>query len=97
MADPGFSEEWAPTLKDAIILPFFPQKLHEIERIWTPGGILESQFCAHSSSYFMLTNILSSDVNLRLEQELFVSIRIFVTLLVLLYGVIYVIGSQIKI
>ena len=28
-----FPEEGAPTLKEAIIWPFFPQKLHEIERI----------------------------------------------------------------
>ena len=33
-----FPEEGAPTLKEAIIWPFFSQKLHEIERIWTPGG-----------------------------------------------------------
>ena len=28
-----FPEEGAPTLKEAIIWPFFPQKLHEIEGI----------------------------------------------------------------
>ena len=33
-----FPEEGAPTLKEAIIWSFFTQKLHEIERIWTPGG-----------------------------------------------------------
>ena len=33
-----FPEEGAPTLKEAIIWPFFSQKLHEIERIWTPRG-----------------------------------------------------------
>ena len=33
-----FPEEGAPTLKEAIIWPFFSQKLHEIERIWNPGG-----------------------------------------------------------
>ena len=33
-----FPEEGAPTLKTAIILQFFCQKLHENERIWTPGG-----------------------------------------------------------
>ena len=33
-----FPEEGAPTLKEAIIWPFFSQKLHEIERIWTPPG-----------------------------------------------------------
>ena len=33
-----FPKEGAPTLKEAIIWPLFSQKLHEIERIWTPRG-----------------------------------------------------------
>ena len=35
-----FPEEGAPTLggRQHTILPNFPKKLHEIERIWTPGG-----------------------------------------------------------
>ena len=33
-----FPEEGAPTLKEAIIWLFFSKKLHEIERVWTPGG-----------------------------------------------------------
>ena len=35
---PDFPEEGAPTPKSAIILPFFCQKLHGNERIWTRGG-----------------------------------------------------------
>ena len=38
VADPGFSRgAGAPTLKIGIILHFFCQKLHENERIATPG------------------------------------------------------------
>ena len=38
--DPGFSRGGggAPTPKSAIIFQFFCRKLHENERIWTPGG-----------------------------------------------------------
>ena len=38
VADPGFSPGGAPTPKSAIIFQFYPQKLHENERIWTPRG-----------------------------------------------------------
>ena len=33
-----FPQGGAPTPKSAIIFQFFGQKLHENERIWTPGG-----------------------------------------------------------
>ena len=33
-----FPQGGAPTPKSAIIFQFFPRKLHENERIWTPGG-----------------------------------------------------------
>ena len=33
-----FPQGGAPTPKSAVIFQFFPQKLHENERIWTPGG-----------------------------------------------------------
>ena len=38
VADLGFSPGGAPTPKSAIIFQFCPRKLHENERIWTPGG-----------------------------------------------------------
>ena len=38
VADPGFSPGGAPTPKSAIIFQIFCRKLHENERIWTPGG-----------------------------------------------------------
>ena len=33
-----FPQGGAPTPKSAIIFQFYPRKLHENERIWTPGG-----------------------------------------------------------
>ena len=33
-----FPKGGAPTPKSTIIFQFFCQKLHENERIWTPGG-----------------------------------------------------------
>ena len=33
-----FPQGGEPTPKSAIIFQFFPQKLHENEGIWTPGG-----------------------------------------------------------
>ena len=46
VADPGFPEEGAPTLQGAPTYDFakFSQKLHEIERIWTPGGARVQNF-----------------------------------------------------
>ena len=41
VADPGFPEEGAPTLQEGAPTYDFAklsQKLHKIERIWTPGG-----------------------------------------------------------
>ena len=38
VADPGFSRGGAPTPKSAFIFQYFCRKLHENERIWTPGG-----------------------------------------------------------
>ena len=38
MADPGFSRGGAPTPKSAIIFQIFCRKLHNNERIWTPGA-----------------------------------------------------------
>ena len=37
VADPGFSPRGALTPKSAIIFQIFCRKLHENERIWTPG------------------------------------------------------------
>ena len=36
--DPGFSPGGGPTPKSVIIFQIFGRKLHENERIWTPGG-----------------------------------------------------------
>ena len=38
VVDPGFSQGGSPTPKSAVIFQYFPQKLHENERICTPGG-----------------------------------------------------------
>ena len=38
VADPGFSQGGGTNSKSSYYLAIFPQKLHEIERIWTPGG-----------------------------------------------------------
>ena len=50
-----FSEGSAPTPKSAIIFQFFCQKLHENERIWTPGGVpgtpLDPPMCTVSCVY----------------------------------------------
>ena len=39
VADPGFSLGGAPTPKVGVPTYFFGRKLHENERIWTPGGV----------------------------------------------------------
>ena len=38
VADPGFSRGECANSQIGIILQIFCQKLHENERIWTPGG-----------------------------------------------------------
>ena len=38
VADPGFSPRGAPTPRVGVLTYFFGRKLHENERIWTPGG-----------------------------------------------------------
>ena len=38
MADLGFSPGGAPTPKVGVLIYYFCRKLHENERIWTPGG-----------------------------------------------------------
>ena len=38
VADPGFSWGGAPTPKVGVLTYFLGRKLHENERIWTPGG-----------------------------------------------------------
>ena len=38
VADPGFSRGGGANYKRSYYLAIFSQKLHEIERIWTPGG-----------------------------------------------------------
>ena len=38
VADAGFSPRGAPTPKVGVLTYFFGRKLHENERIWTPGG-----------------------------------------------------------
>ena len=42
-----FPEEGAPTPRGRqhTILPNFPKKLHEIERIWTPRGVTHPRGC----------------------------------------------------
>ena len=44
MADPGFprgGDANSPRGRQHTILPNFPKKLHEIERIWTPRPLLD--------------------------------------------------------
>ena len=38
VADLGFSPGGAPTPKVGVLIYYFCRKLHENERIWTPGG-----------------------------------------------------------
>ena len=38
VADPGFSPGGAPTPKVGVLIYYCCRKLHENERIWTPGG-----------------------------------------------------------
>ena len=74
MADPGFPRGGGANSPGAgrqhTILPNFPQKLHEIERIWTPRGGARPKF------YFVDPPLLSLLLSLALAPGLLVAFRV---------------------
>ena len=73
VADLGFSPGGggAPTPKSAIIFQFCPRKLHENERIWTPGGARVPGAPLRSANAFTLALAKSLAIAMPVEKDRF--------------------------
>ena len=60
MADPGFSLGGCANCQIGIILQFFCRKLHENERIWTPGDGVPGAPLRSANAYLLRVQILDS-------------------------------------